>query len=739
MKNHIIFVLIGFIAIVFLLFTSIEAINKSTSTLIEIEAENANTVIDPIKIIKIEGASNNQAIKSSTTYGIYEGKATYEIEFDESGDYYFWGRCYWQDPCSNSFIFSIDKKPVSSFGQNPILGKWHWVNLNHKVAITKGKHNIVIGSLEARSIMDKFILTKDKYYTPTDGEFECSHFIDFKEGIPSFLNLNEEYKYASIIKIDDNESLLFDNDSIVSNPIILNNPNKHFYTFRMIAKSYQNQNSDSHFRMYFNYIDENNNNYLEIINKQIRLSKVISGKKVKDTLLIQYNTNVLNDKWITVSLSKANGIINFNINGKTIHSLKNKVIEKGNVGFSVIKGKILTDNIALFTNNTPFFNENFHAKNFDFTKELPEHSSTYIEKVKGGFLSWLVMKGDWSGIGINNEKVNEAIHGKLKNKEEAITVLGDEFWSDYTFGCAIRPTDETGLGLCFYVQDSCNYYMFKWVKNNSKWIIQLVKIENDNEVIIHEKEWAAFNINMWYKLEVKLHKELFFASIDDNVVIKDTIDNKLLHGKVGFWNSSPQGVYYDDVYIKTSNNEEPPNLDSIYYSFEPNQHLGIDFSNWIPSNTDMIKHFQVNKWNAFPFINKQFLKEPYLVHKKYITSNFIISQLNTENIPKDVNICFRFNSNNNNRTNSYKIFFEKNKSILLKNDVVISTSNEFSKRDVLEISHMNDIWNIKNNNTSLIQWKDEDSFDSTNFIIGYEGIGKALLQLNPIIIKEIGK
>lgn len=728
------FVLSGLALIVFILYTSVEAITPNI-VMYEIETENANLVIEPMEVGNMKGASNNKGIVSAARYGITEGKASYEIRTKECGDYFFWGRCYWEDACSNSFLISIDKQSSYSFGQNPIMGKWHWVNLNNKLTLEKGINNLVIGSLETRSKMDKFILTTDRYYVPTDNENESKLYIDFQDGIPPFFNIDKENKYARIFNKDDNKSLLLENDGSIKDTINIKSTDNN-YIYRMVVKSFNDQSNDNNLKLFFNYEDKRNYNCLNIINNQVWLSKVVSGQMIKDSLLMQTTNLLINNEWKTFSILKSIEKTIIKIAGKTIYYYINKVTEKGTVGISLNKGKVLIDNISYYTINAPYFKTNFHEKDFGFTDELPEFTTSYLKRIREGDFNWYKMQGEWNGVGVDDEDVIESIEGKMKNKNEALITIGDQFWFDFTFGSAVRITDEKGIGLCFYVQDSLNYYMFRWKRNDVKWIVQLLKIEQGNENILIEKHWNSNLINNWYKLEVKLNKGFILASIDDNVVFKDKLDHTFKDGKVGLWTSSVNGAYFDDIYIEPTNIDTSAILKKYLYSFRPNQRLALDYCDWIPSNVDVIKHARKGN-NSNPYINKRFLEESYLANKRIVDNNFVISLFGGRWIPKDIDVFFRFNSQKNRDNNLYSVIIENNKAVLLINNKVVSVSKEFIERGKIKITHDKQIWKIENNDSSLIEFKDQNILDSTNIVFGYGGIGKARIPLTSIIIEEI--
>ena len=481
-----------------------------------------------------------------------------------------------------------------------------------------------------------------------------------------------------------------------------------------------------------------NYEYFDIVNNQVRLSGVASGYKISDTLLLESVNSAINNKWVTLSLLRSKSKSIFKIAGKTIYSIANKGNKKGCLGFGVINGEILVDNIAYYTENNSFFKTNFHEETFDFINELPEHTTDYIDRFKKRKLTWYVMKGYWEGIGVYNEYVTEAIYGKSKNNDDAIIITGDEFASGYTFGSAIRSKDDNGIGLCFNFQDSINYYVFKWTYQNSFWNIQLLKVENGAKVLISEKAWKAYSKNTWYKLEIKLNKRFIYASIDDEVVLEDTLDNTLVDGRVGLWTSSVNGTYFDDIYMLPTEIKEPSYLNTYQYTFVQNKQIALDFCDWTPSNVDMIKYLRVDRVNARPYIDKQFLEDSYLTHKKIISKNFILSVSENNYIPKDVNLFFKFISYKDGISNLYYVGIENNEVKLMKNGSIIDTYSEFQDMGTMKISHINNVWEIKNNDNILIKYMDRNIFDGIKIESG-AGIGKAKLPIKPIIIEEVGE
>lgn len=158
-----------------------------------VEAESADTVSAPMRVVDFKKARTNDAItavKGASADKYLEipkqrpavpadtpadkdcaepprkGCATITIEIPENGQYYLWGRTWWTDECRNSITVSVDKKPGFTFGDDRTFKCWHWIKSLKKLKLTKGKHSLLLKQREPGVRIDQILLTNDRRYVP---------------------------------------------------------------------------------------------------------------------------------------------------------------------------------------------------------------------------------------------------------------------------------------------------------------------------------------------------------------------------------------------------------------------------------------------------------------------------------------------------------------------------------------------------------------------------------------------
>lgn len=103
------------------------------------------------------------------------GKASFEFDTPEDGQYILWCRVWWEGECSNSYTVNIDDQPGFLFGEDATFKTWHWVKypVSRTVApirLVKGKHTLVFHNREDGVRLDQVLLSTDKRFVPVDKE-----------------------------------------------------------------------------------------------------------------------------------------------------------------------------------------------------------------------------------------------------------------------------------------------------------------------------------------------------------------------------------------------------------------------------------------------------------------------------------------------------------------------------------------------------------------------------------------
>ncbi len=136
---------------------------------IVVEAEHCRA-ITPSMVIKADTtASGGKCIErplkrphATTETGPSDtGNAEYKIRVATAGVYQFWGRCWWQDACGNSFSLLMDTTAVTArtpYITDQLFRKWHWV-AGPTFNLSAGAHVLRIQYREDGTRMDQWLLT----------------------------------------------------------------------------------------------------------------------------------------------------------------------------------------------------------------------------------------------------------------------------------------------------------------------------------------------------------------------------------------------------------------------------------------------------------------------------------------------------------------------------------------------------------------------------------------------------
>ena len=149
------------------------------------------------------GSIGSQVVYCPTT----SSQVKFTVNVTESGNYYAWGRMYFESSGSprNSFYLQVDNGAKLTFGNNNNnYDKWHWEgNGINNLAIgnlSAGTHTITVYGREASItvMLDQLLITKDVYFIPTDNNVnfaksENSNANASTEDKPEVYSLSQNY------------------------------------------------------------------------------------------------------------------------------------------------------------------------------------------------------------------------------------------------------------------------------------------------------------------------------------------------------------------------------------------------------------------------------------------------------------------------------------------------------------------------------------------------------------------
>jgi len=713
-------------AILFVIFSSIK--DPGSGEYIWIEAENADYLIAPLYIEHNEEASGGKAVIFKGAHHNYSGIAKYTISVKKEGTYYFWGRCLWKDACANVFFIRHNHTDYH-FGEDPVFGKWHWLK-GPSLYFKQGVNEVFLVSDEEYSQIDEILLTMDSEYVPIDDKSREMYFLDFEDSLVNKLKIKNEDNWRivndstssiciSVLPKKNKEIALLDKTNCGDN-----------FIFQLTAKMIKPQ---SELLIIIDHINDNNYRFISINRNTVRYCHFFNNH---DDLIFEKEGLFFNNEFRSITLAKTNEYLKLKIEGKTIFDLSTNTEMNGKAGIGVSKGNILLDNIAYYFPVSLTEEDSFHDKvDFLLHTDRPEKAIKPFEKIKEGNRTWWKLNGNWKKIEDDTQHINGSIDTATDPdiKKQAILLWGNDFWKDYSFSVATKVKDNSGFGICFYFQDSLNYYLFKCLQDkDGLHKRQIIKIEDGNEKILAYSK-GAFLVDTWYNIGIRVSGDQFTASVNNQVALMAT-DHSFKEGRLGFWTNSLQGACFDDIKIEPSDNFSAINSirNYTFYTARDGQ-IARSLCDW-DSNSQKIIYIHQSS-SARCYVSKGIFNDVILNNINTLPENFKM-EVNTSYIPQDIDAFFEFTSQDD-VTVVYKFIISKDKITLLKNGAVITSSNtQKYDREKIEIRRINNEWVIGFATPKSFNYKDKIETCTWSMSIGYSGIGKGQIFINRIFIEE---
>lgn len=89
---------------------------------------------------------------------------------------------------------------------------------------------------------------------------------------------------------------------------------------------------------------------------------------------------------------------------------------------------------------------------------------------------------------------------------------------DFTLKTSVNMMSEGIVGIMFRVQDSANYYVFEMKGLEYKRVRRVVRGESTTLVF---KKDGGFNLDMWYRVQIKAQKHKFTIQVEEESKVKD--------------------------------------------------------------------------------------------------------------------------------------------------------------------------------------------------------------------------
>jgi|GEM_PF-6538459 len=134
-----------------------------------VEGESADSMVDAMYIGSDLDASGEAFVATSVADS---GEVTYEIDVPFSGEYVIWGRVKAQNQWADSFILSLDGGDERLWNVEA-TDQWVWnktlfSDQAGKVYLTQGSHTLIVKGGEKRAKIDKFLITGNLNFVPTE-------------------------------------------------------------------------------------------------------------------------------------------------------------------------------------------------------------------------------------------------------------------------------------------------------------------------------------------------------------------------------------------------------------------------------------------------------------------------------------------------------------------------------------------------------------------------------------------
>lgn len=713
-------------AILFIIFSSVK--DLGSEEYIWIEAKNADYVIAPLYIVDDEDASGGKALVCKGIHVSNSGIAQYKVSVKKEGNYYFWGRCYWKNACSNQFRIQHNNTRYS-YGDDPVYSRWHWVK-GPTMYCKQGVNEVFLLSHDEGARMDQILLTMDPEYVPFDKLREV-YFMDFEDSLVNKLKIKNKDNWR-IIK-DSTSSVCVSVQPKENKEIaLLDKTNcKDDFIFQVTAKMMEPQ---SQLLIIIDYINDNNYRYISIDSTTIRYCHFNNDY---DKLIFEKAGIFINNKeFKSIALAKTDEYLKLKIEGKTVFDLATRIEMKGKTGIGAAKGNILLDNIAYYFPVSFVQEDGFHDVDEDehqFYLDRPEKAIKPFDKMKVGHNDWWILNGKWKKTREDTEDIRGIIDSRNGIEKPAMLVWGNDFWKDYTFNVAAKVKDDSGFGICTYFQDSLNYYLFRWFHDkDGRYKRQLIKMEDGNEKILASDN-EIFIVDTWYDIGMKIYRNKLTAIVDNKPVLTAT-DYTFKEGRLGFWTNSLQNAHFDDIKISVSDSiSEIKNLKNYIFNTGEGGALARSLCDWTPDSQKNL-YLHNDEAGCTCYLSKKVFEDVILRNINALHGNFKIA-VNTGHIPQDIDVVFEFSSQGK-KAIFYKFIISNSEITLLKNGEILATDTLKYDRKQIEIDKQNNGWTIEFAGKKAFEYKDKIETDPCNMAIDYTGIGKGQIFLNQITIED---
>ncbi len=580
-----------------------------------------------------------------------------------------------------------------------------YLPLDLKMKIDNGNFNSV-SSPEISNLLnaiiqsDDFLQAKDRNLSKFNSNIEK---INYKRNV---IIDNFQYELASNIEKYFNRVLFMkssDNQTVDYVKIDSKSPENYIilFKYKFGNPSFNTKNLS----VLFNIQDENNCYNLEFKNESVYLYKRQKGNVNQLGISkFEYPENNISFNSVTIIRDFPNIIIKHNRN--TILSATDSSYSSGSMAIGSLSGGVYIDDIQQLTSFDVNYQQNF------FGHELFAEGN------------YCINNGYWYQTGENENY----LVGKRNDKLDAKMTFGFDYWKNYLVQCAVNFKNGSSAGILFNVQDSDNYYQFRWLqRNNNSSVLQLLKVKDGITEVLDEKI-NNYSSHFWHKIMIKSFNGNLSVLIHDNVELQAQ-DNIFMNGYVGFWTDSEQEIAIDDIDIHSINSLQENEQNEIKYTFSDRSNVSLELCDWISNgNMSYEDYFGMNELSN----KKMFEKHCFINRKKFtgdikvIFSHFYekygleYSPLNVDGIMP----FLTFNCYNGKNINTYVYRIENDAAVLYMNEKEIERVKINSKNSYgISAQYQNNSLSFVHNRKDTLHYNPNNNFDYYQLGFGYDGIG----------------
>jgi hypothetical protein len=461
-------------------------------------------------------------------------------------------------------------------------------------------------------------------------------------------------------------------------------------------------------KLLFNYQNEREFYSIDFSTTNLMVARV-GDKGIKEMADIDHQNCYKRNTFNHISLIRYGSDIAISLNGKTMISIQDSTYLGGAIGVASESGDVYFDDIEYITNLEPILEENF------------------FETFKFGYLlkDWLPLEGQWC-----SPRKERSLVGKRISDKPALVVLGKEYWKDYSVKVALKNADYGSNGVCFCYQDTNNYYLFRWIAENKRHRLQLLKKQEGKLTVLAESK-KIFYPGYWYMMGIKKMGAFTYALIDNNLIFKIE-DPSFTYGKIGLWTNSEKEVNFGHILIEpTTFINSLPEKDFIY-TFNTREQAALDYCDWMPQkNKNGIDYLGDDKlvWRKGLFDNK------LMINKKVFSQDFTFeTEISLISFEKENYIDFFIYSYIDESHITYNFKINRNAVELLINNRLVDQKRISGTLNQFSISRKNYQLQFLINGHLVLRYKDNRELSGVKFGIGIYGITPAEIKLKRIAI-----